>query len=308
MTTPTETYGRGLYAAALAFFSVLSVVGNAVYAYRAAPSPVDGSLPPGWAAAAHMIPPVALLLVTEVVAAATTRLPAGRARWVGLVGAGVIAAAAFALSFDALHAVAEMAKVRTELAWLVPVMLDVAIVVCTTLVLTASERVRADRLPSVESVGRADELDPVPNLRPAELTEQGEMTSIEVPVHRPTERPTTPDQAARSIDQPNDSVGRPDRPVAERPDRLGESPVDRPGGLATDASTDWSAVAERVLATTSVTADADDLAHVLALDAAGLSRQKIADEVGRAKSTIGGWIKAAESVENQRPALVAVSD
>lgn len=57
----------------------------------------------------------------------------------------MIAAAAFTLSFDALYEVARMAKVRARLAWLVPVMLDVAIIVCTVLVLMASRQIQRDR-------------------------------------------------------------------------------------------------------------------------------------------------------------------
>lgn len=138
-----DTYGRGLYLAVLAFVSALSVAGNAVYAY-ASPATVETSLSPGWAAAAHMIPPVLLLLVTEVLATASTRFT-GRGRAWALSGVVGIAAAAFALSFDALHEVARMAKVRDGLAWLVPVMLDVAIVVCTILVLMASRQIQRDR-------------------------------------------------------------------------------------------------------------------------------------------------------------------
>lgn len=143
MTATQDTYGRGLYLSVLAFVSALSVAGNAVYAY-ASPATVETSLPPGWAAAAHMIPPVLLLLVTEVLATASTRFT-GRGRAWALSGVVVIAVAAFALSFDALYEVARMAKVRTELAWLVPVMLDVAIIVCTTLVLMASRQIQCAR-------------------------------------------------------------------------------------------------------------------------------------------------------------------
>ena len=140
---PAETYGRGLYLGVLVFVSLLSVAGNAVYAY-AAPEVSTTSLSPGWAAAAHMIPPVTLLLVTEVLAMASAKF-AGRGRAWALAGVIVIAAAAFALSFDALYEVAQMAKVRASLAWLVPVMLDVAIIVCTTLVLMASRQIQRDR-------------------------------------------------------------------------------------------------------------------------------------------------------------------
>lgn len=72
-----------------------------------------------------------------------------------------------------------------------------------------------------------------------------------------------------------------------------------------DELVDWTELAERVRSTTSITADVDDLATVLRMDATGATRAEIAQTVGRAKSTVSGWIKtAAES----RPQLVAVGD
>lgn len=57
--------------------------------------------------------------------------------------------------------------------------------------------------------------------------------------------------------------------------------------------------ADAVVATSKISAAADELAIVLALDAEGLSKQAIADRVGRSRSTVTGWIKAAESVRPQ---------
>ncbi|MEJ9079299.1 DUF2637 domain-containing protein [Gordonia malaquae] len=170
MSTSTETYGRGLYVGVLAVASLLSVAGNAVYAY-AAPATVEPSLSPGWAAAAHMVPPVLLLLVTEVLAMASTKFDGPGRAW-ALAGVVVIAGAAFALSFDALYAVAEMAKVRSSLAWLVPVMLDASIIVCTILVLMASRRMQRDRAAAdalAASVGVQSE--------PAQSVEQSRLSS-----------------------------------------------------------------------------------------------------------------------------------
>lgn len=137
-----ETYGRGTYTAVLVLVAMLSVVGNVVYGLTAAPT-TDTALSPGWAGVAHAVPPIILLAITEVLALGTAKL-GGRGRAWTLGGVVVIAIAAFALSFDALYEVAVMARVRPELAWLVPVMLDVAIVVCTVMVLTAGRQIAAD--------------------------------------------------------------------------------------------------------------------------------------------------------------------
>lgn len=137
-----ETYGRGTYTAVLVLVAMLSVVGNVVYGLTAVPT-IDAALSPAWAGVAHAVPPIILLAITEVLALGTAKL-GGRGRTWTLGGVVVIAIAAFALSFDALYQVAVMARVRPELAWLVPVMLDVAIVVCTVMVLTAGRQIAAD--------------------------------------------------------------------------------------------------------------------------------------------------------------------
>ncbi|GAA4741875.1 DUF2637 domain-containing protein [Gordonia alkaliphila] len=296
---PVETYGRRLYASVLVFVSLLSVAGNAVYAY-AAPPVTSTSLSPGWAAAAHMIPPVTLLLVTEVLAMASTKFT-GRGRAWALAGVVVIAAAAFALSFDALFVVAQMAKVRVELAWLVPVMLDVAIVVCTVLVLMASRQIQRDRVAGLGSVDAPTE--------PVALT-PNELVAL-TPVVRSAERPTDPGGGPTEpvVHGAAEPVARPDEFLTDRPHEPVElDSTDDLDRSSETSSTEWIDLAERVRSTTSITADTADLARVLEMDAAGASRGEIAGEVGRAKSTIGGWIKTAAEVAPERPQLTAVGD
>lgn len=139
-----ETYGRQLYVCALVVVVALSVAGNAIYAYAKPTTGEAAVLSPGWAAFAHTVPPILLLLVTEVFAVASSKFD-GQGRMWALAGVVVVAGSAFVVSFDALREVGLMAKVRPELAFLVPVMLDVAVVVCTVLVLMASRQIQRDR-------------------------------------------------------------------------------------------------------------------------------------------------------------------
>lgn len=139
-----ETYGRQLYVCALVVVVALSVAGNAIYAYAKPTTGEAAVLSPGWAAFAHTVPPILLLLVTEVLAVASSKFD-GKGRMWALAGVVVVAGSAFVVSFDALREVGLMAKVRPELAFLVPVMLDVAIIVCTVLVLMASRQIQRDR-------------------------------------------------------------------------------------------------------------------------------------------------------------------
>ena len=68
----------------------------------------------------------------------------------------------------------------------------------------------------------------------------------------------------------------------------------------------WRRIADEVVATSKISAGPDELARVLTLDANGVSKQQIADKVGRSRSTITGWLKTVEEMEVDRPQLAAV--
>lgn len=189
--TQKETYGRGFFVAVLVAVSVLSVIGNMAYASKAAPL-TDSSLSSGWAALGHAMIPILLLAMTEVLALATRKFRRGRGRTFAQCGVAVIALAAFAMSFAALHEFGLMLRVHDPLAYLVPVVLDVAIVVCTALVLMASEEMRRDR----EAAAAADA-----------AAEQAVVEPVAVP---PTVADSTPVAAnAPVVGQPLPTVGVP---------------------------------------------------------------------------------------------------
>lgn len=304
MSTSTETYGRGLYVGVLAVASLLSVAGNAVYAY-AAPATVEPSLSPGWAAAAHMVPPVLLLLVTEVLAMASTKFDGPGRAW-ALAGVVVIAGAAFALSFDALYAVAEMAKVRSSLAWLVPVMLDASIIVCTILVLMASRRMQRDRAAVDMPADHVDHPADHPADQTDHLTDHGPAVSPSTGQPGPSvsyaqvttadHGPSTEDLDAvfenlvaelddRSCDSDTGSTDHADHPVdqTDHPADHADHPADR--------STDR--LAELVREELGTAVDVEVIARALELKADGASLRAIGAEVGVSHNTVGRWVSCA---------------
>ena len=105
----------------------------------------------------------------------------------------------------------------------------------------------------------------------------------------------------RPIDGVDDEVSEPiDRPD-EHPVELASDHVDE---RSADPPTDWRVVAERVRSDTGLTADVGDLAQVLEMAEAGASRREIAEAVGRAKSTVSGWITKAGDVQRLELASV----
>ena len=256
-----ETYGRRLYLAALILVVALSVAGNAVYAYSAAPTG-ELSLSPGWSAAAHTIPPAVLLLVTEVLAVASTKF-SGRGRAWALAGVVVVAVSAFVLSFDALREVAIMARVRIELAWLVPIMLDVAIVVSTMLVLMASRQIQRDRVALLSQES--------PEVAGAAVVASAAQSAQQA---EPELAPVA-DQPASQVAEVADSAS---QPVADQP------------------TSQVAEVADRVREMTGTTKEAEEVSRVLELAEEGLSQRAISAEVGIDRSTIGKWIKAAAEI------------
>lgn len=320
-TTPTETYGRRLYIAVLVFVSLLSVAGNAVYAH-AAPATVDASLPPGWAAGAHMIPPVLLLLVTEVLAMASTKF-SGKGRAWALAGVVVIAAAAFILSFDALYEVARMAKVRSELAWLVPVMLDVSIIVCTVLVLMASRQMQRDRVAAELPAHPALHTLPEPVLHTPDEVAHPVLHTLPEPVLeveervRPEER--TPDDLR--ADAPGEQAlaehpeaahpvpHTPAAPVREAEEVVCTEPVmptaEPPAHpVPHTPPTELHSLTERVYTACAPEVSADVISAVLVMRDEGASQRAMARHADVSPHTVKRWLVAAERITAEGLAIV----
>lgn len=159
---------------------------------------------------------------------------------------------------------------------------------------------------AVELESSIGELSSTTTRHPAELGRQvveqvptSSSSSGGEPVELPddTRDELTHEPVTSSVDDP------PARPVelvpSSSPDEVDDPPT------TTDYE-GWRRVADEVVATSKISAGPDDLARVLALDAGGVPKQRIADEVGRSRSTITGWLKTVEEMEIDRPQLAAV--
>lgn len=118
---------RRFFWAVLSVATLASVSGNVTHAVlNAAPGAAVVS------AIAAAVPPVVLLAgIHGPVALARSRSGAGVAYWSAMVMTVLLAAGAFALSFDALRALAMTAGIRPDLAWIWPLIVDLSIAQAT---------------------------------------------------------------------------------------------------------------------------------------------------------------------------------
>lgn len=256
-----------------------------------------------------------------------------------VTASGVMLIVAFWRSFNALTEMAVRLAMPASDAWMLPVLTDTGIVVGTLGVVLAEVKMKLDGDAAVIDVdalgpaagGRVDQSVQPLDDRPVERADE----SVESVPDEPGEQSVELDPARSTEPVESDSTGPDleDSPVEFSPvevsgsvgptaaqsvesystelsEPVGPERVDRsssigPAGLEVpDQSVDLvepvQAWAGRVCAETSISAGPDELAQVLALDQAGRSRQQIAAEIGRSKSTVTGWIKTAGGVERLR--------
>ncbi|OBA40772.1 helix-turn-helix domain-containing protein [Gordonia sp. 852002-51296_SCH5728562-b] len=296
------------------------------------------------AAVAAALMPVSLLLATEattrLVQAAggswEDRLPTA------LVAVGALfgAAMSFGGSFSALSRLA--AHWKWEHPAFLPLSIDTLLIVMAVGGVWAARRIARDtvaddpaatstattgewvtaEVPTTSSSGSAvpaddpaasiDELSPP---SPTSVTDDpGELVAVELAA-----------TARRAVDlglHPGDDLaderrradtGEPTTGTDELTTTTPTSVTDDPGELVADelaatptSDTDeWRRRADEVLAKSQIAADPDELARVLRLAASGASKQSIADDVGRSRSTVSGWLRVAAG-DPQAPKLAAV--
>lgn len=150
----------------------------------------------------------------------------------------------------------------------------------------------------------------IPTDRSTELNEPVEFARVDRSTAIDQMVDHTPDeQLDRALGQRStEQDEQPDEPVEFAPAKQSTTADEQSDERLTepDELVDWAEMAASIRSTTSITADVDDLATVLRMDAAGATRAEIAAAVGRAKSTVSGWIRTADSVSRPQPALVAV--
>ncbi|WP_440711940.1 hypothetical protein [Gordonia sp. FQ] len=384
-TATPEEHRWGFYAAILAGFLLLSMIGNALHVWAVWGADITtgtdrGGVPVGVPIAAIVLVPVAVAVMTEMVAVASRR-NRGAVRAFIVVSAAFVGSIALVTSYIGLVYVwATIVGLPTALAWMAPLIIDVPIIAATIGLWDVHSTIRTDRerasrtaeevtsstdevvtqlvtpdelaveLPteavstagqrrsvvgnstvrrvtdefedagdelSDELVTSGDELgvevvanSSLPARHPAELGVQGDElvdTPDELSDELPTEAPSTAGQKW-SVDG-NSSVPTSYRRVADELVTPSDEMGDEPDELAGAGDELWRARAAELVATTKVNATPDELATVLALDEQGASKVAIAEAVGRSRSTITGWLKAAADDADREgpPALTVVS-
>ncbi|OBA67776.1 DUF2637 domain-containing protein [Gordonia sp. 852002-10350_SCH5691597] len=235
---------------------------------------------------------------------------------------GAVVAIALAVSFVSLAAVGEMAGWEGRIAWALPLMLDLPAFAATIGFIKSGHRIAADEVvasavtidspdqasPSLSSAaefGSSAEFDDGVGMT-APPNSAGRMEGGSAVVSAASA--STDDQARRASAEFRDEVRSQvaemvDAEVAELPVPTippSSAPVEAAESASTLAEFDppssgWAAEADEVKSATRISAGAAELAMVLELDARGRSQQEIADEVGRSRSTVGGWLKTVRA-------------
>jgi hypothetical protein len=119
--------------------TVMSVCGNVTHALLIAPDRYR------WVAAvAALVPPIVLIAGNHSLALLVrTRPDSGAVYWVALVATVLLALGAFVLSFDALRSLVVAVGIRRSIAWIWPVVIDVAIAQATLCLLSLTWTPRA---------------------------------------------------------------------------------------------------------------------------------------------------------------------
>lgn len=131
-----------------------SILGNVTHALLSVAGRPDGHAV--IAASMALAPPVVLLLATHGVHALVRSRIVGRSYWAALAITVALAMCAFVLSFEALRDLAQTyAGMRSAVAWLWPLSIDLSITAATIALLALSSAVRVEQLdePAVESEG-----------------------------------------------------------------------------------------------------------------------------------------------------------
>lgn len=124
-----------------------SILGNVTHALLSAS---DSGASPVIAASMSLAPPVVLLLATHGVHALVRSRIVGRSYWAALAITVALACCAFVLSFEALRDLAaSYAGMRSAVAWLWPLAIDLSITGSTVALLALSSAHRVEQLDEV---------------------------------------------------------------------------------------------------------------------------------------------------------------
>ncbi|MCV7256811.1 DUF2637 domain-containing protein [Mycobacterium hackensackense] len=180
---------KRLFWTVLSVATLASVSGNVAHALlNAAPGAATVS------AAAAAVPPVILLAAIHGLGTlARARQGSGAAYWAAMVMTVLLACGAFALSFDALRALAVTAGIRSGLAWIWPLIIDLSIAQ-STLAILALTRLKPGASGHVAGDGQPHVSVDLPSaMAPAE---HGGVADSNTPSEAEPQRPDSNDAAA----------------------------------------------------------------------------------------------------------------
>ncbi|MBF6388122.1 DUF2637 domain-containing protein [Nocardia farcinica] len=221
--------------ALLVVWAIASVAANGVHAWLV--QPPNAPLPPLAAAAFGVLAPLALLGITELIARllrlAQQMRDSARIVYVSLglaiLGAVGIAAAAFRLSFEALAEFGEMCGVSPGLAWLVPCVIDGAILTADVAVVAASTAARLGPITTTDTSFVADVPQVEAPVGTADQTAQAAQVETVAPVSlvKPKPRPSLPRPEPAPADPATEVASAP-RPVPAPPAPRLRTPEPKP--------------------------------------------------------------------------------
>jgi hypothetical protein len=263
----------------------VSVTGNVTHAV------INASQQTVWiAAGAALVPPTVLLAAAHSVHVLVKSRTSGMTYWCALLMTVALAAFAFVLSFDALRALAIIAGINRELAWLWPCAIDVSIAQATLCLLSVTRPARA----SSAATAYTTQPDPAPAVqRPARRAGPHSGYKAHATVTEPTSAQTAAIDAPLTVSGSAVPMDRTDHTLAAVPDTantLARAAVD-PAALMR-----WKPIADVLVRDGVTSKDPDLVATILAQRAAGTPPGTIGRLLEVHHSTVGRILTAAESL------------
>lgn len=275
--TSTELAARHHRAAVRFFWSWLagatavSLAGNVIHAWLTASSSTR------WlAAAVAAVPPTVLLASVHGLAVLAKTSASGRVYRAAVAATTALAVGAFLLSFVALRDLAVIAHIPRGLAFVLPLVIDLAIAVATLALVAVGDK---------------------PTRRVTQRAAQPQLSN-----HRAT--PTAPRQATPTAPSTASAASRPAVPDAPTASRPAPSSAAQGSGDAAAPAPETVALAERIVSSKAVRQPVSVVSRILELSETEARKNVLADRAGVHHSVVS---KVLDSAERERRSQLAVA-
>lgn len=256
----------------LAGATVVSLSGNVAHAALTASESTR------WlAAAVAAVPPTVLLASVHGIAVLAKTSASGRVYRAAVVATTGLALGAFMLSFVALRDLAVIAHIPRPLAFVLPLVIDLAIAVATLALVAVGDK---------------------PTRRVSQRTASPQLSKVSAPTPAPRPTPSTASSPAPAAPRP----AIPDAPATSRP--APSSAPQKPADAAAPAP-ETIALASRIVESKAVRQPVGVVARILELAETESRKNVIAERAGVHHSVVTKVLEAAES--QRRHGLQAVS-